>query len=188
MQKETDNASMRAPIYLGDNLSKEDGKKKGSKEKRQYDEALKRFLKELGIDPIEDEDDLLMVPGRLAYLGGGEKGMTGMMSSIPYSTPPSMMGRGGYGPMAVQPGMRSPQMPYLGDSNTSMISISYTSPDGTLYHMGVTAPQEYRGKALYNVLCGLYGLMMAEGDKSGKYSGGKGIKGYAGSSYASGGK
>ncbi|MBU2561767.1 MAG: hypothetical protein KKD17_05715 [Nanoarchaeota archaeon] len=190
MQDANNNASMMAPIYAGNYQSKEDGKKKGDRNKRQYDEATKRFLRELGIEPVEDEDDLLMLSPRSTHLGGGGMRMPGMMPSIPYSTPQSMMGRGGYNPMAMQPRAMPLQMPYMGDGNTSTINISYTAPDGTMYHLGVTAPQENRGKALYNVLCGLYGLMMAEGDKSGKYKGNKGGgKGYAGSgSYAAGGK
>jgi hypothetical protein len=71
----------------------------------------------------------------------------------------------------------------------SMINIQYTSPDGTMYQMGVTSSPENTGYALANVLNGLYGLMMSEengygdGGKGGGYAGGGG--GHASNSAAS---
>ncbi|MBW2972724.1 hypothetical protein KY359_06840 [Candidatus Woesearchaeota archaeon] len=186
-------ADMMAPIYMGyAQEGKKDKKKPDSS--RQYSTETKRFLRELGIEPNQDDEDDLWRKMPFTYLGGsGGIPDTGPASRMMYTAPSSMMQqRGGYHPLVMQPTARPIQAPYAGDGKNTNINISYTAPDGTMYNMSVTSPMEKRGQALYNVLSGLYGLMMAEGE-SGQYKGGgagKGIgKGYSGmGSYAGGGK
>ncbi|MFC1741627.1 hypothetical protein ACFL3V_03775 [Nanoarchaeota archaeon] len=184
---------MMVPVYMG--YSGKEGKKekKSAAKGGEYDAKTNKVLRELGIIPPDDDemDELFRRISPDAYSG---RGLERSLGNAPnYMMPPSMTGRmPAYSPMGMMPGMQPGQMagPQLGPQqgmqagygNASQINIQYTSPDGTMYQMGVTAPAENRGKALYNVLSGLYGLMNAEG-KSGKYGkgGGKsGGKGYSG--------
>ena len=166
-------AQLMVPIYTG---SHEGKKKEGDKkEKTQYDEEMKKMLRQLGLEPEEDEEDRFLLGGN-TYLRPSMP-ETGFAPMPVYNTPSSMGRMPMYNPAQLM--ARPRQMPYLGDGKTSMININYTAPDGTTYQMGVMAPQENRGKALYNVLAGLYGLMMAEG-KSGQLAKGKSPGRYAG--------
>ncbi|MFH1064194.1 MAG: hypothetical protein V1729_03885 [Candidatus Woesearchaeota archaeon] len=179
--------NMMAPIYMG--YEKENGtdRPKGSRSgTSQYDDNIRRFLKELGLDE-DEENKFLMTP--TASHPAGMRGQGGPRPASQYALPsqigPNMLNS--YNPMQAMQGMH--QMRPEGYGPTSQLSIQYTAPDGTMYNMGVVTPHENRGKALYNVLNGLYGLMMAEG-KSAGYLGkaGKGGAAYAGGSAYSGGK
>jgi len=129
---------------------------------------------------LKDKDD------DVQWLGGEPSYGRGGLERMPvFSLPPSM-----YGKNAMQPQSRPQYLqPGFGQGmknayNTSTISVQYSAPDGTMYSMSVTGPQQNRAKGLYNLLSGLYGLMTAEGEK-----GAKGAKGaYSGAKAYSGGK
>ena len=180
---------MMAPVYAG-NYANATGKSSGSDAKNKgelYEGQTKDLLRLLGMEP-EDEEDRLKILGVHAYSGMP----LGMGGPAPSSTPMygNTMGRPGYTP---RPSMLGQGMPLKGPQgyDTAMININYTAPDGTMYSMNVATPNENKGQALYNVLNGLYGLMMAEGKtgqsgKAGKTYANPGSYAGKGSSYAGG--
>jgi hypothetical protein len=163
---------MMVPVYTGyGQASKKEGKKS---KKSKYDADTKKLFKQLGID-LDDEDDIIWLNrGAVQPYSGLDRKLG---ASAPYSVPVPLSPTGGYG----GPMMQGGPMPGYGQmGSTSQLNIQYTAPDGTMYNMNVTSTEKNRGKALYNVLSGLYGLMNAEGT-AGKYGkGGKGRGGYSG--------
>jgi hypothetical protein len=187
MQDTSQNTSLMAPIYMGGYGAGKKREKDGKKTLK-YNKDMEKFIQSIGLLPDEEEEDIIRrFSPKTMYLDPAFPGsLDKRLGSMPYNMPSSMRGRmGGYSPVPMgQQGipMYGPMArPMPGDGNTASININYTAPDGTSYQMGVVAPQENRGKALYNVLNGLYGLMMAEG-KSGQYKGGgkSSGSGYAG--------
>lgn len=162
--------------------SKKQGGRGAKKKDSQYDEKVKRILREMGLEPDEEEDDQFLLGGAMPMYGesmnmplmaGGYSGMQGGLerSMAPaYSIPPSMMdGSRAQGHNAIQ--QRPVQMPYQGDGKTCAVNIQYAAADGTMYQMSMVTPEQNKAKGLQNMLAGLYCMMMSEGDK-----------GYAGSS------
>lgn len=185
--------------------SKKQGGRGAKKKDSQYDKKVKRILREMGLEPDEEEEDRFLLSGAAPLYGAGMNTplMAGGYSAMPgglersmalpvYDMPPSMMqGSRAQGHNTIQ--QRPVQMPYHGDGQTSAINIQYTAADGTMYQMSMVTSEQNKAKGLQNMLAGLYCMMMSEGDKgytgssaykpgragtgSGKaYSGGKGGK------------
>ncbi len=157
----------------------------------------------LKVPEIEDEKDFMWLgngygmplgtasppshtgtPGKTPMQNYGPSGMMDMpMIPMQAYNPAQQMMQGRQGSQSMIPMQQG-----YGQGGLNQIDIKYTAADGTQYNIGVVTPQENRGKALYNVLSGLYGVMMAEG-KSGKYSNaGKGYSSNSGKGGYSGGK
>jgi|GEM_PF-5533485 len=49
-----------------------------------------------------------------------------------------------------------------GKSQGQQINLMYIAEDGTKYQMSIMAQPQNREKAVYTLLCGLYGMMMAD--------------------------
>lgn len=139
------------------------------KDNRLYDDQATKLMRQFGLEqPDEEEEDRFL-------LGGSGYEATGRSPADRqvYHMPPSV--RSGQDRQNFMPylggnrEMRPRQMPYFGDGKNAMINLSYTAADGTMYQIGVVSPKESRGKALYNVLAGLYAVMSAEG-KGGQYA------------------
>ena len=119
-----------------------------------YNKDLELLSRKLGIQRREDEDK---------YTKGNEEYATpnqNFADNPMQHTPLQMM------PPAGDLQSRPKQMPYTGDGNTSAINIQYTTADGTQYQMSVITPDKNKGKALQNVLAGLYSVMMSEGGQN----------------------
>ncbi|MBW2997382.1 hypothetical protein KY349_03525 [Candidatus Woesearchaeota archaeon] len=148
------------------------------KKDKHYSDQATQLLRQLGLEQPDEEEENRFLLGGSGYQGN---------SKVPadrqvYHMPPSVRTQQDRPNVMPYLGgnkgeMRPKQMPYFGDGKNAMIQVSYTAADGTLYQMGVVSPKENKGKALYNVLAGLYAVMSAEG-KSGQYAkAGKASKG-----------
>jgi len=162
------------------------GEKKNKKRKKnEYATKDEQIMKAMGLLPPDEDDEMEIEPNRFIWLGGtggpGVPGYTGQQigqtglpmgqTPLPYmhNTPRVLQN---YAPLRqgdqkvpeYTPGNLEGRM----QGQVSQININYTAPDGMMYQISVAAPAEKRDQAAYNVLTGLYAVMMAEG-VSGKY-------------------
>ena len=170
------------------------------KKDSQYDQDIKKLLKQLGLDE-EEEDRLFWMRGfSPAYssnrsgIGGGignfpvgsygaASGPLNMNSrASPYTQPGANNGMTPYStqnPAPMSAFTRSRQGNYAQTGHNADISIQYVSPEGGRYNMNVRTNLENTGDALYSAMLGFYGMIAAEA-KGGSYKGGDG-KAYSGS-------
>jgi hypothetical protein len=169
------------------------------KKDSQYENDIKKLLKQLGLDE-EEEDRLFWLRGfSPAYSSnrGGRGGGIGNWPAGSYgaaSGPLNMNSRAG---QYTQPGANSGMTPYSTQTmpmsaftrtrdgryaqtgHNADISIQYTSPEGGRYNMSIKTNLENTGDALYSAMLGFYGMIAADA-KGGSYKGGDG-KSYSGS-------
>ena len=149
------------------------------KKDEHYSDQATQLLRQLGLERPGEEEENRFLLGGSGY--SGQENSRSPADQQAYHMPPPVMNRqdrpNQMPYLAGNKEMRPRQMPYFGDGKNTMINLSYTAADGTMYQIGVVSPKENKGKALYNVLAGLYAVMIAEG-KGGQYvmAGGSGKK------------
>lgn len=171
-----------APEYSGYD-SKAAGKSEKSSDAT-YDSHIKRMLQSMGIKEADERWKDWLLPSNAYGMKSSTPGRPGMIYNLPPSALERAMGNAGkgYGMQQMNGRGYSPLMHGTGPQEMTSISIKYTSSDGTVYKSSITTPYESPGKGMYNALCGLYGMMSADG-KGSAYSGkGGGKGGYSGSS------